>query len=52
MQVLALLMYILIAKNKIVYSFHNAVYWLDLGKPDDYACSIEEFERHKDRFLS
>jgi len=51
MQVLALLMYILIAKNEAVYSYHNAGYWLDIGKQDDYARSIDEFERHKDRFL-
>lgn len=26
-------------------------YWLDIGRPDDYARAIEEFEAMKDRFL-
>lgn len=45
------LMYALIAKNERVYSYPHAGYWLDIGRPDDYARSIEEFERFKDRFL-
>jgi NDP-sugar pyrophosphorylase family protein len=45
------LMYALIAKNEQVYSYPHAGYWLDIGRPDDYARSIEEFERYKDRFL-
>lgn len=45
------LMYALIAKNEAVYSYPHAGYWLDIGRPDDYARSIEEFERYKDRFL-
>jgi NDP-sugar pyrophosphorylase family protein len=45
------LMYALIAKNEKVYSYPHAGYWLDIGRPDDYARSIEEFERYKDRFL-
>ena len=45
------LMHILIAKNEAVYSYPHAGYWLDIGRPDDYARSIEEFERYKDRFL-
>ncbi|MDP3395045.1 MAG: sugar phosphate nucleotidyltransferase [Methanoregula sp.] len=45
------LMYALIAKNEEVYSYPHNGYWLDIGRPDDYARSIEEFERYKDRFL-
>ncbi len=45
------LMYALIAKNEEVYSYSHTGYWLDIGRPDDYARSIEEFERYKDRFL-
>jgi len=41
----------LAAKNEIVYGYPHTGYWLDIGKPDDYARSIEEFERHKDLFL-
>jgi hypothetical protein len=51
MQVLALQMYILIAKNETMYSYQNARYWLGISKPDDYARSVEDFVRYKDRFL-
>jgi len=26
-------------------------YWLDIGRPDDYAQAIEEFESMRSRFL-
>ncbi len=45
------LMYTLIEKNEVVNSYPHAGYWLDIGRPDDYARSIEEFERYKDCFL-
>lgn len=45
------LMYALIDKDESVYSFPFSGYWLDIGRPDDYERSIEEFERYKDRFL-
>ena len=45
------LMYRLIEKQEEVYSYPHRGYWLDIGRPDDYALSIEEFERYKDRFL-
>jgi len=45
------LMYTLIEKGETVNSFPFSGYWLDIGRPDDYARSIEEFERLKDRFL-
>ncbi len=45
------LMVTLTKKNAEVYSYPFAGYWLDIGRPDDYARSIEEFERYKDRFL-
>jgi NDP-sugar pyrophosphorylase family protein len=45
------LMYALTAKKEEVYSYPHSGYWLDIGRPDDYARSIEEFERNKDRFL-
>jgi NDP-mannose synthase len=34
-----------------VFSYPHSGYWLDIGRPDDYTRSIEEFERYKDRFL-
>jgi len=34
-----------------VYSYPYDGYWLDIGRPDDYARSVEEFERYRDRFL-
>jgi NDP-sugar pyrophosphorylase family protein len=45
------LMYSLIEKNETVNSFPFSGYWLDIGRPDDYARSIEEFEKLKNRFL-
>jgi NDP-mannose synthase len=45
------LMYALTAKQEAVYSYPHNGYWLDIGRPDDYARSIEEFEKYKDRFL-
>ena len=45
------LMHVLIAKNEEVYSYPHVGYWLDIGRPDDYARSIKEFERFKGRFL-
>lgn len=45
------LMYALTKENAAVYSFPHPGYWLDIGRPDDYARSIEEFERYKSRFL-
>ncbi len=45
------LMYALTAKKEPVYSYPHTGYWLDIGRPDDYARAIEEFERYKDRFL-
>jgi NDP-sugar pyrophosphorylase family protein len=45
------LMVALTKKNAEVYSYPFSGYWLDIGRPDDYARSIEEFERFKDRFL-
>jgi NDP-sugar pyrophosphorylase family protein len=45
------LMYALIAEKEAVFSYPHTGYWLDIGRPDDYARSIEEFERYKDRFL-
>jgi NDP-mannose synthase len=45
------LMYALTAKKEAVYSYPHTGYWLDIGRPDDYARSIEEFEKYKDRFL-
>lgn len=45
------LMYALVEKGAEVYSYPFDGYWLDIGRPDDYARSIEEFEQYKDRFL-
>jgi NDP-sugar pyrophosphorylase family protein len=45
------LMYALIEAKAPVFSYPHDGYWLDIGRPDDYARSIEEFELYKDRFL-
>jgi NDP-mannose synthase len=45
------LMYALTAEKAAVFSYPHTGYWLDIGRPDDYARSIEEFERYKARFL-
>ena len=45
------LMLALIEKKEAVYSYPHRGYWLDIGRPDDYARSIEEFEKYKHRFL-
>jgi NDP-sugar pyrophosphorylase family protein len=45
------LMYTLTERKAPVFSYPHSGYWLDIGRPDDYARSIDEFERYKDRFL-
>lgn len=45
------LMYVLTEKNADVFSYPFDGYWLDIGRPDDYARAVEEFEQNKDRFL-
>ncbi len=42
---------ILIKKNERVKGFHYDGYWLDIGRHEDYAKAIEEFEELKDKFL-
>ena len=45
------LMYALTDEKAAVYSYPHEGYWLDIGRPDDYARALEEFEKYKDRFL-
>ena len=45
------LMYALIDTEERVYSYPYDGYWLDIGRPDDYERSIEEFDQFRDRFL-
>ncbi len=45
------LMYSLVERKADVFSYSHDGYWLDIGRPDDYARSVEEFERYRDRFL-
>lgn len=45
------LMYALTETKAPVFSYPHNGYWLDIGRPDDYARSIEEFERYRDKFL-
>ena len=45
------LMYALTETKAPVFSYPHSGYWLDIGRPDDYVRSIEEFEQYKDRFL-
>ena len=45
------LMISLINERKSVFSYPHDGYWLDIGKPDDYARSVEEFEIYKNKLL-
>jgi len=45
------LMHALIARQGRVTVKPHDGYWLDLGRPDDYAQAVEEFERRKDTLL-
>jgi NDP-sugar pyrophosphorylase family protein len=45
------LMYSLTDEKAAVYSYPHEGYWLDIGRPDDYARALEEFEKYRDRFL-
>jgi len=42
---------ILIKNNESVKGFHFGGYWLDIGRHEDYAKAIEEFEELKHTFL-
>lgn len=41
----------LIARGEKVASYPFDGYWLDIGRPDDYATAIEEFESRRAEFL-
>jgi len=45
------LMYALTGTKAPVFSYPHSGYWLDIGRPDDYVRSIDEFEQYRDRFL-
>jgi len=45
------LMYAMIAQDAGIYSYPYSGYWLDIGRPDDYERSIDEFEKNKEKFL-
>jgi NDP-sugar pyrophosphorylase family protein len=45
------LMGLLIEKRQAIFSYPHEGYWLDIGKPDDYARSVDEFDQNKSRFL-
>lgn len=45
------LMHALIANGDPINVRPHPGYWLDLGRPDDYAQAIEEFDRRKAEFL-
>jgi NDP-sugar pyrophosphorylase family protein len=46
------LMHELIADNQNVAVRKFSGYWLDIGRPDDYAQAIDEFETMRDRFIA
>jgi NDP-sugar pyrophosphorylase family protein len=46
------LMLDLIARNECVAVRRFDGYWLDIGRPDDYARAIDEFDAMRDRFLN
>lgn len=41
----------LLAKGEKVVGYPSREYWLDIGRPDDYAKASEEFERMREKFL-
>jgi NDP-mannose synthase len=41
----------LLAADQLVAGFPHSGYWLDIGRPDDYARAVEEFEAMRDQFL-
>jgi NDP-mannose synthase len=46
------LMHALIARRDPVNVKTHDGYWLDLGRPDDYAQAVDDFERRRDALLS
>ncbi len=42
----------LIAAGEPVQSYPFTGYWLDIGRPDDYARATEEFDARRGEFLS
>jgi NDP-sugar pyrophosphorylase family protein len=41
----------LLAHKQLVVGYPYAGYWLDIGRPDDYARAVEEFESMRAQFL-
>lgn len=41
----------LLAANEPVHAYHHRGYWLDIGRHDDYAEAVREFEAHREHFL-
>jgi len=41
----------LISEHSRIYCLPYAGYWMDIGRPDDYAIAIDDFEKMKDIFL-
>jgi len=41
----------LLAAGRKVASYPFDGYWLDIGRPDDYATAIDEFEARRHEFL-
>jgi len=39
------------AADETVLCYREECYWLDIGRPDDYAAASEEFRRDRSRFL-
>ncbi len=35
-----------------IYCYHSECYWLDIGRVEDYQVAQDEFEQHKNKFLS
>jgi NDP-sugar pyrophosphorylase family protein len=42
---------LLIREGQRVIAYPFSGYWLDIGRPDDYARASEEFERQRGLFL-
>jgi NDP-sugar pyrophosphorylase family protein len=41
----------MVRRGDPVYSYPFDGYWLDIGRPDDYAKAMEEFGEYRERFL-
>lgn len=42
----------LVSKNEPVRCYVHKGYWLDIGRPEDHAAAVEQFEKNRKKFLN